>query len=68
MLSKKSKYMMFKLKNNYRKSDNKEKRCATCNYSCYVQYSKKYYKCKKMGITRSEATDIRINNICDLWE
>lgn len=27
-----------------------------------------YHKCKKLGVTGSAATDIRLKKVCDFWE
>lgn len=63
-----SPYKAFKARYNYRKSYDKTERCKTCKYCGYFQYGTKYYKCKLMGLSHSNATDIRVNNICDKWE
>lgn len=42
--------------------------CKNCAYFKEVQYSRKYFKCEKLGITSSDATDIRKNDIaCNLY-
>jgi len=64
----KGKYKIFRYKNNYKLSDN-EKKCKNCINSVYVKgYTKNYYKCKLQGIASSETSDIRLRNVCDLWE
>lgn len=62
-----SDYKIFKVINNYRKSTGIDK-CKNCKHSYYKQYSKKYYKCALLGCSAGPATDIRANNICDLWQ
>lgn len=52
----------------YRKSESKEKRCKTCLFCYSKQYSKKYYKCEKIGNSNGPATDIALSYICDLWK
>jgi len=63
-----SKYQIFKQKNNYRKSDSGLK-CKNCNHHHRYEYHNKYYhKCDLLGVSNSEATDIRISFVCDKWE
>ena len=63
-----SRYKQFRLVNNYRKTDNKDKRCQTCKHFYRIEYHSKYYfKCKLQGITSSEVSDIRANHVCDMW-
>jgi hypothetical protein len=64
----KSKYQMFKLKNNYRKSSDKNICCKTCNQCKRKQYQRVYYKCLLLGNSNGPATDIRLRYICNLWE
>lgn len=58
-----SKYQQWKLENNYRKADN-GMRCANCKYITGTHF----YKCKLLGLSCSPATDIRLSNVCDLFE
>jgi len=60
-------YQQWKIDSQYRLSENKEESCFTCEHSFYWRYSKKYYKCKKMGTSNSEASDIRLKNVCKFW-
>lgn len=53
---------------NYRPSTVKSVRCATCAHCVIRQWSKRYYKCELVGMSRSESTDIRANHVCDAWE
>ena len=62
-----SKYMIHKKKNRYRKATNREK-CKTCRFLIIREFAKRYYKCLKMGISGSQASDIRVNNVCDLYK
>ncbi len=42
--------------------------CKNCKYFRELRYNRKYFKCEKLGITSSEATDIRKNDIaCNLY-
>lgn len=45
-------------------------KCANCIYFwCDSHNNKNYYKCKKIGISNSNATDIRLKDIaCNLFE
>ena len=60
----KSKYQQWKLQYNYRKATDCNK-CKNCQNLCVKD--SKYYKCIMLGISGSSATDIRINNTCDLF-
>ena len=44
-------------------------KCKECVYCVGVVRSRTHYKCKKMGITHSAATDIRLkDDACRLFE
>lgn len=45
-------------------------KCANCIYLwCNFHNNKNYYKCEKIGISNSKATDIRLKDIaCNLFE
>jgi hypothetical protein len=45
-------------------------RCGDCKYLCkYATNDSHYYKCNLMGISASEATDIRLKDVaCKRWE
>jgi len=61
------KYQLFRRKNHYIKSLS-EKNCGTCEHSVIWEYhNKRYWKCKEMGFSHSEATDIRKSYVCNLW-
>ena len=65
----KSKYQRWKYENNYRKADElSDIRCKNCKYLIIKQYSKNYYKCELLGISGSPATDVRLSNVCNLFE
>lgn len=56
------------MRHHYRLSTD-EKKCKNCKHSGYVHgLANQYFKCKLMGISGSAATDIRLRNVCDLWE
>lgn len=58
-------YQIFKRRNNYRKSTDTQM-CGNCFYSVYCDYhNKNYWKCKLMGVSHSEASDIRKSYICN---
>lgn len=67
-----SPYIDFKNRQRYRKAKLRlydRKCCGTCKYIIPKDYhDKRYYKCKLMGMSYSEATDIRKSCVCDLWE
>ncbi len=43
--------------------------CKNCKYFEEHQYNRKYFKCQKLGITSSSATDIRKSDIaCNLYK
>lgn len=50
---------------NYRKGTKDGPRCETCiNLRAFDYHGKKYYKCCLIGCTHSEATDIRLSDVC----
>ena len=43
--------------------------CKNCKYCVYTERGRKYYKCRLMGVSASEATDIRLKDVaCGMWE
>jgi len=62
-------YKRLKYARNYKRSDDPIRRCKHCMH-CVGVYgnTKNYYKCRLIGITSSEATDIRLRNVCMLWD
>lgn len=63
-----SKYQKFKRENNYRKSSHKLERCKYCYNHTHGTYRTKYlHKCSLLGLSHSEATDIRTGHVCDKW-
>ena len=46
-----------------------EHRCANCIHLIANKRDRTYYKCEVMGLSASEATDIRLKDIaCKRWE
>jgi hypothetical protein len=61
-------YQRFKFYNNYRKCDGLVK-CGNCkHHKAFAYHNKIYHKCELLGISNSEATDIRVSSVCDKWE
>ena len=64
-----SQYQLFKQRHNYVKSTFKAISCKTCDHHHRYEYHNKYYhKCELLGISNSEATDIRESCVCNKWE
>jgi hypothetical protein len=62
-------YQRTKARNHYRKSFSKENKCKNCEFCLSGNYhNKRYYKCKFIGVSNSPATDIKVNNVCDLYK
>lgn len=62
-------YKVWRARNGYKKSLSFEKQCRICKHMRGFEYHKKnYYKCVLQGISQSEASDIRLGNVCDLFE
>lgn len=63
------KFQSFKVLNRYRQSDDNVARCKNCvNLIGIGGHSKNYYKCKLMGTSMSEASDIRLNHVCEQFK
>ena len=61
-------FMKWKQDNQYHKATN-TKKCGNCRYSvCCEYHNKNYYKCHLMGLSRSEASDIRVSYVCNKWK
>lgn len=61
-----SSYQRFKIQNHYRDAEDKKVSCKTCNHSRRMNYhNKNYYKCLLIGISHSEATDIKLKMVCN---
>lgn len=66
-----SPYQRLKQQMRYRKANplKGESYCKHCNYCIRMGYHDKvYYKCELIGISNSEATDIRVKNTCDRFK
>ena len=64
-----SRYQLFKQRHNYMKATYKAISCKTCDHHFRLEYHNKYYhKCELLGISNSEATDIRVSSVCNRWE
>ena len=62
-----SSYQRFRSLNQYRKSDSNQQ-CKNCKYHHACGYHNKiYHKCELLGISNSEATDIRVSFVCNKW-
>ena len=43
--------------------------CKDCKYCVYTERDRRWYKCLLMGVSASEATDIRLKDTaCTRWE
>ena len=63
-----SQYQLIKRFNNYRLSNDNDVRCKNCVSHVAIEYhDKTYHKCLLIGVSNSEATDIRISHVCDKW-
>jgi hypothetical protein len=60
-------FQQLKNRMGYRKSESKEKCCATCKFINVLYYARKYYKCLKIGGV-SPASDVRKSYVCNLWK
>ena len=64
-----SRYQRFRRVNRYRKAPaGSGRKCETCTHFMVHRWDKKYFKCARMGDSRSTASDIRARGVCDLWE
>lgn len=52
----------------YRKSDDPNRKCKFCKHLVKKSYSKVYYNCDLISLGNSEASDIRVNHVCDHFE
>lgn len=59
------KYQAYKTRNHYRKTSDKRIRCDKCYHLAGHCRDKNYYKCRLMGCSYSEASDIRLSYVCD---
>ena len=65
-----SNYQKWKYENKYCKADQySDIRCGNCKYMFGVRLLKRIvYKCELLGISHSQATDIRLSNTCRNFE
>ena len=65
-----SAYQKWKYDNQYRKADYlSDIRCKNCIHRFIIHHhNKRYYKCELLGFSGSEATDIRLSNVCNNFE
>ena len=62
-------YQITKARNKYGLAKNKTESCKHCIHCFYVEpTNKKYYKCKLIGNSACDATDIRLKNTCNKFE
>lgn len=61
-------FNIWKTENNYRKSSGEQK-CKVCQHSeRHRDRSKFFWKCRIMGISSSEASDIRAGHVCNRFK
>jgi len=59
----------WKIRVGYRLAEDEERSCKACKYRIRIKYhGKSFNKCEKLGLSHSEATDIRLKCICNLYE
>ena len=67
----KRKFGRLSIKDTFRKLHgyNKDNYCKNCHFCiCNTYRNRKYYKCYNLGLSNSEATDIRLKDYaCDLF-
>jgi hypothetical protein len=62
-------FAQFRKRNCYRKSISKEQRCQICENIITKEYHcKRYFKCDLQGCSASEASDIRLSYVCNLFK
>jgi hypothetical protein len=63
-----SPFQAWKARYHYRDCTIMGESCRTCVALVKnVTHSRTYHKCREMGVSSSEATDIRLHSVCDLW-
>ena len=63
-----SPYQAWKARYHYRDCMIMGESCRTCvALMKNLTHDRSYYKCVEMGASSSEATDIRLHCVCDLW-
>ena len=64
-----SPYQIIKCRNKYGPSKNSVERCKNCSHCIGMRgNTKTFYKCKLIGVSNSEATDIRLKDTCNKFE
>lgn len=65
-----SPYQKRKKQLQYRKADkDSDERCKNCEHCIRISYhGKNYYKCELIGMSHSEATDIRLSYTCNQFK
>ena len=63
-----SSYQIIKARNKYGLAKNKTESCKHCINCFSVEDNKRFYKCKLIGNSACEATDIRLKNTCNKFE
>lgn len=58
-------FKKWKVENFYRKSDGDKKCGNCCSFVELEHHNKTYFKCKLLGISNSEASDIRKSYVCN---
>jgi hypothetical protein len=62
-------YKKWESDHHYRPATEHLRSCARCKYCKVIEYhDKRYRKCSLLGISASEASDIRASGLCDLFE
>ena len=65
----KSIYQIRKAVNKYGPAKNKVECCKNCVSCVKIEgNTKNYYKCKRIGISHGEATDIRLKDTCNKFK
>lgn len=66
---KKTGWLEVKAIRNYRLADLKAISCKTCEHLVRKDgYANTYYKCNKISLKSSASSDVRLKNVCDIWE
>ena len=61
-------YKVWRNRNGYKKSVSFQEQCRICIHKRTFEYhNKNYHKCVLQGVSQSEASDIRLSNVCDLF-
>lgn len=61
-------YKNWKIDHNFRDCTFPASSCKNCKWLVVRKFSKTYYKCGAMGVSNSASTDIRLKNVCDLFQ